>query len=79
MIKEVDSVGNKTFLLTPSVAPSRAVYLAQDNKMIWLDKNNVSWESDLKEMQKKVGILTTLLNYGYLVYISNNLVHAYSF
>lgn len=52
-IEEVDSVGNKTVVLEPIVSPMVATYLAQENRMFWVDKNNMLKEQS-KQGQKKV-------------------------
>ncbi|CAC5423207.1 unnamed protein product [Mytilus coruscus] len=52
-IEEVDSVGNKTVVLEPIVSPMVATYLAQENRMFWVDKNNVLMEHS-KQGQKKL-------------------------
>ncbi|CAG2239895.1 Tyrosine-protein kinase Btk29A,Tyrosine kinase receptor Cad96Ca,Discoidin domain-containing receptor 2,Tyrosine-protein kinase receptor TYRO3,Putative neurotrophin receptor LTRK 1,ALK tyrosine kinase receptor,Tyrosine-protein kinase ABL2,Tyrosine-protein kinase abl-1,Tyrosine-protein kinase receptor UFO,Macrophage colony-stimulating factor 1 receptor,Leukocyte tyrosine kinase receptor,Tyrosine-protein kinase receptor Tie-1,Receptor-type tyrosine-protein kinase FLT3,ALK tyrosine kinase receptor homolog scd- len=52
-IEEVDSVGNKTVVLEPIVSPMVATYLAQENRMFWVDKNNMLKEQS-KQGQKKL-------------------------
>jgi hypothetical protein len=59
IVEEVDNIGNKTMILEPSVSPITATYLAQDNRMFWVNQNNVLMESDL-QTQKKVNILSCI-------------------
>lgn len=61
--EEMDSVGNRTVLLEHIPPPVTVTFLARDNKMFWVDKNNVLFEES-KESKKQVDTVVKLKIYS---------------